>query len=275
MRIEVLGHWVGAPMGGGAASSYLVSGDGTNVLLDCGAGTLPMLHSRGLAQRLDAILISHMHRDHMLDLLALVDMAAICALYPGVAGWKKPRLLVPPGGIGMLVTLNDIWYGGREDPDDDNGPDAPGLSLKRLHGAFDVEEYRVEDRLELGDLTATFKRTYHNPGHCFSTRLTDGQATVVYSGDSGYTPELAAHAAGADLFLCEATFSESHPYWTETHGHLTGELAGRLAAEARVGRLVLTHLGPDAGVNAANLARARARFGGTVDLAHTASVYHV
>lgn len=275
MNVEVLGHWVGAPFGKGASSSYLMIGGGANVLLDCGSGTLPLLLERGMTRRLDAILISHMHRDHMWDLLPLADLAAVGALYPKVPEWRKPRLLVPPGGVETLVALNDVCYRDREVPGTDDAPGSASLSLARIVGAFDLEEYGEDDRPEFGGLAASFRRTRHGPGPCFSPRLTDGRATVVYSADAGYEPELAGHVRGADLFLCEATFSRSHPYWTEKHGHMTGEEAGRLAAEAGVGRLVLTHLGPDPEMNAANLQSARARFGGTVDLARTGSVFHV
>ena len=68
MELEVLGVRVGAPLGA-ACSSYAVSGASTVVLLDCGPGALERLWDRGLAERLDAIVISHMHMDHVLDLL--------------------------------------------------------------------------------------------------------------------------------------------------------------------------------------------------------------
>jgi len=262
-------------MGAGACSSYVVSWDGATVLLDCGSGTLPLLLERSLATRLDAIVISHMHRDHMWDLLPLADLAVVGALYPRTPEWKKPRLFVPTGGIGTLVALNDIWYKDRKEEGAEDGPEPSSPSLRRLARAFDLEEYGEKDRLEIGGLTATFRRTHHGPGPCYSPRVTNGHSTIVYSADAGYEPELAGHARGADLLLCEATFSESHPYWTEKHGHMTGEEAGRLAREAGVGRLVLTHLGPDPDVNAANLVGAKARFAGTVDLARTGSVFHL
>jgi ribonuclease BN (tRNA processing enzyme) len=275
MEVEVLGHWVGAPMGAGACSSYLVRGGGVCLLLDCGSGTLPLLLERDLTRRLDAIVISHMHRDHMLDLLPFADLAAVRALYPGCGEWVKPRLLLPPGGVQTLVSLNDVWYAGREDPDGANDPDAPAPSIKRLSGAFEMSEYGDEDRLKAGGLTISFRRTRHGPGPCYAPRVSDGRATLVYSADSGYTPDLADHARGAHLFLCEATFSAKHPYWTEKHGHMTGEDAGRLAAEAGVERLVLTHLGPDPEANRRNLADARARFGGTVNLARVGASFRV
>jgi ribonuclease BN (tRNA processing enzyme) len=68
LRFEVLGFAGAAPLEG-ACSSYVVSGGDRSVLLDCGPGTLERLWRRGLMQRLDAVVISHMHVDHVLDLL--------------------------------------------------------------------------------------------------------------------------------------------------------------------------------------------------------------
>jgi ribonuclease BN (tRNA processing enzyme) len=275
MKVEILGHWVGAPWAAGACSSYVVSSDDATILLDCGSGTLPLLLERGLTQRLDAIVISHMHGDHTMDLLPFAGLAEVGALYPGTPEWKKPRLFVPKeGGVETLVALNDVWYANRESYKAKGGQEEADALPPRFAGAFDLAQYGEEDRLELGDLIVTFQRTHHS-APCFAPRLTDGRATVVYSADAGYAPELAEHARGADLFLCEATFSEAHPYWTEKHGHMTGEEAGRLAAEAGVGRLVLTHLGPDPEVNASNLKDARDQFGGTVDLAQTGSAFYL
>lgn len=277
MKVEVLGHWVGAPLGAGACSSYLVSGGGATVLLDCGPGTIPLLQERGLTQRLDAIVISHMHQDHMLDLVPFAGLSAVTAVYPKMTEWKSIRLFVPSeGGVEILAALNAVWYGGRVAPHADkaSGKAAHASSLGRFADAFDLVEYGEEDRLELGGLSVTFQRTRHSPGPCFAPRLTDGYATVVYSADSGYLPELAVHAKGADLFLCEATFSEPHSHWTERHRHMTGELAGKLAAEAGARRLVLTHIGPDPEENASNFRQAEGKFGGQVDLAHTGSVFY-
>jgi ribonuclease BN (tRNA processing enzyme) len=68
LRFEVLGFAGAAPLEGGC-SSYVVSGGDRSVLLDSGPGTLERLWRRGLMQRLDAVVISHKHADHVLDLL--------------------------------------------------------------------------------------------------------------------------------------------------------------------------------------------------------------
>lgn len=282
MRVEILGHWVSAPAVGasGACSSYAVTGGGTTVLLDCGPGTVPLLQERDLTRRLDAVVISHVHPDHMLDLLPLASLLNFLGLLERLrsrsegAPRKKPRLLVPRGGSETLTALNAIWYGDRGAPGGKDATESGGVYRDVFADAFDLEEYGEDDRLQLDGLTISFRRTRHS-GPCFSPRVTDGRATVVYSADTGYAPEVATHAKGADLFICEATFLNPHPFWTELHGHMTGAEAGRLAAQAQVKRQVLTHLGPHTEDNEANLEKARAEFGGEVDLARTGSVYHV
>lgn len=269
LKVEVLGPRAGR-------ASYLVVSGGTTILLDCGPGTLPLLEERGLTQRLDAIVISHMDYDHMLDLLPLAGLASLSALFPGVADWRKPRLFVPrDGGAETLADLSAVWYG-------DGSPHAASRERtnevvshqNRFTAAFDVVKYGEEDQLALGAMTMRFRRTRHS-STCFAPRVTDGRSTVVYSADSGYAPELAAHAEGADLFLCEATFLEHQPALTQQHEHMTGEEAGRLAAEASVGRLVLTHLGFDPQENVTNLTKAKSKFGGVVDLAQEGNIFYV
>lgn len=259
MRVEILGHVVGSSVVGTACSSYALSSGDETVLLDCGPGTLPLLQERDLVRRLGAIVISHMHNDHLLDLVPLAQQRKLCKVFGVPSGWKKPRLLVPEeGGAETLSALSAVWYGERD----------------MFVESFEVEEYGEDDRLVLGGLDVTFWRTRHSVP-CFAPRVTDGRATVVYSADSGYAPELADHAEGADLFLCEATFLDPHPVWTRRHGHLTGEEAGRLASLAGVGRLVLIHLGPNPEENAANLRRAKSEFGGTVELARSGQIFRV
>lgn len=278
MKVEILGPWGPAPAAGeeGACSSYVVSGGGATVLLDCGPGTVSLLQERDLTRRLDAVVILHMDPGHMLDLVPFSTLGALNGLYQGTTEWERPRLYVPrEGGLETLSALNAVWFRNGKMPGTvGDGSDGVDPYLKRFAEVFELEEYGEDDRVEVKGMSLTFQRTRH-PVPCFAPRLTDGGVSVVYSSDSGYAPELAAHAAGADLFLCEATFLETHPYWTEEHGHMTGELAGRLAAEAEVGRLVLTHLSPDARQNEANLRRARGEFGGTVDLASARSVFHL
>lgn len=256
MQLNILGHWAGAPMDGGATSSYLVTDQRTKLLLDCGSGALPLLQQTIEIGELDGILISHMHPDHIYDLL---PMTSICFhLKLREASWKKIKLYVPAvNGRQVLKAVDEVMFGNQD----------------RFDTTFDIIEYEEKDVLQIGGLRVSFQRTIHWMP-CFSPRITNGRQTLVYSADTAYLPEMIEHAKGADLFLCEATMVHDHPS-NEKYGHLTGRQAGEIAAAAGVGRLVLTHLGPEREEREQNWANARQAYPGVVDLAATGAVFRL
>lgn len=266
MKVEILGPWLAAPATGsrGACSSYVVSGGGATVLLDCGPGSAMMLQERNLTQRLDAVVISHMDPDHVLGLVPLANLARSDALLSGRKRRRKLPLYVPrEDGRDVLASLETVCtMASNRHADVGERGDSPFA---------DIFEYGEDVEALLVEMHIRFRRTrHHRP--CYSPRISDDRSVFVYSADTGYTPEMVEQARGADLFLCEATLLEVHPHWTEEHGHLTGELAGRIAAQAGVSRLVLTHLGPDPKINLENLRRARVEFDGAVELAKCGKV---
>jgi ribonuclease BN (tRNA processing enzyme) len=99
----------------------------------------------------------------------------------------------------------------------------------------------------------------------------DGRA-LVYSGDSGPTPALAALAGNADLFVCEASFLEGADNPPDMH--LTGGDAGRHAASGDVRRLLLTHIPPWHDADRV-LVEARSEFSGPIELARPGAVHTV
>jgi ribonuclease BN (tRNA processing enzyme) len=255
MELEVVGIRVGSPLGA-PCPSYVVRASGTTLLLDCGPGAVDALWRSGAIGELDAILISHMHLDHMLDIAVFSTAITRMALEQRF-GARAPLPLHVPRDRGPRVLVALV--------------EALGLDRSRLDQAFQLREYAPEDTVAVGDLRATFVRTAH-PEPCFAPRLTDGDATLVYGADGAYTPALAEHASGADLLLLEATYVDDGPE-VEQFGHMTGEQAGRLAREADAGRLVLTHVMPWKEENAENVRRAREAFGGPVALAEPGAVY--
>jgi ribonuclease BN (tRNA processing enzyme) len=257
MRLEVVGVRVGSPLGA-PCSSYAVDGPDGTLLLDCGPGALESVWRSGVIDRLGALFISHMHLDHVLDLVPWTTATTREGLERRLGAAPSLPLWVPAGrGPAVLEAMQAAF----------------GHGLDRVHETFDLREYDVGDTVRACGLELTFVRTAH-PEPCFAPRCTDGEATLVYSADTTAAPELERHAAGADLLLCEATYVEPGPD-LERYGHMTGERAADLAARAGVGRLVLTHVMPFEDENAENLRRTRARFDGPVDLAEPAAVYEV
>ncbi|HEY3613108.1 MAG TPA: MBL fold metallo-hydrolase, partial [Gaiellales bacterium] len=105
---------------GEPCSSYLVEAGGARILLDCGPGAFAAL--RALDDRpLDAVVLSHLHFDHIADLIPF----GFCRRYSVLRDWPAPRLLAPPGGIARLGGLA-VAGGGDAD---------------HLDGPFALEEY--------------------------------------------------------------------------------------------------------------------------------------
>lgn len=92
---------------------------------------------------------------------------------------------------------------------------------------------------QVGPFTLRVVEVKH-PVRAYAIRVEAGGSVLVYSGDTGPTPELDELAAGADVFLCEASFVESATNPPDLH--LTGAEAGRCAATAEVGQLLITHI---------------------------------
>jgi ribonuclease BN (tRNA processing enzyme) len=223
---------------GEPCSSYLVEAGPTRILLDCGSGAFAALQALD-PRPLDAIVLSHLHFDHCADLIPF----AYSRRYAGLRGWPPPRLAAPPGGLERLAALAE----------------AGGARRDHLEGPFVLEEYRPGAALEIGEARVTFAALRH-PGVSHAIRVEAGGSALCFSGDTGGTPLLAAHAECVDLLLCESTnadVSESDDV------HLSARDAGAAAAAAGVGQLLLVHLDADRRANA--VAAAREEFGGRVE----------
>ncbi len=125
--------------------------------------------------------------------------------------------------------------------------------------------------LRLGQMTFTFTRNVH-PAPCFSMRIQKKNRIIAYISDTQWTDRLVEVAKGADLLICESSLYNA--YQGVVPGHLTAGEAGRIAHQANVGRLVLSHL-PHFGNHQDLLNQAAAVYRGPVELARTGSAYPV
>ncbi len=186
VKLTVVGCSPAWPNPGGAQSGYLVESDGGAVLLDCGPGVLARLRTQGAWPHLEAIVITHFHLDHWGDLVPWVWGS----LFRRGHGDEPhpPELWVPPGGrarleeFGVLLGFPDMF-----------------------ERVFSVAEYTVEAPFEAGPCTVTATVVPHYRVESHALRVTSGERTLAYSGDSGPSAALVAVARDADLFLCEAT----------------------------------------------------------------------
>ena len=111
MRITVLGKSPAWQDAGGACSGYLLEEGAACALLDCGNGVFGKLRTVREYDQVDAIVITHMHADHFIDLIpyafALVyaprQQAEPVGSWPGTDSPARPRLLLPEGGLRRCI----------------------------------------------------------------------------------------------------------------------------------------------------------------------------
>jgi ribonuclease BN (tRNA processing enzyme) len=200
------------------ASCYLVEADGYRLVVDLGNGALGALQRLLDLDTVDAVLLSHLHADHCVDL----------------TGWYVQRRYHPDGAVRPPLPV----YG-------------PAGVARRISGAYDTPVSHLERALafhevgegplSLGPLAITLARVAH-PVEAYAIRIEHGGRALVYSGDTGPCAALEWLATGADVLLAEASFLDGHD---EGPGlHLSGGEAGAVAAAAGVGRLLVTHVPP-------------------------------
>lgn len=226
------------------ASSYLVEADGARIVLDLGSGALgPLQRHVGVTSlgSLDAVLLSHLHPDHCMDLCGLY----VALRYGGLSAGRLLPVYGPAGAARRMAAA----YGTEPDP---------GLS-----GAFDFAAY-PDGEFAVGPFTIRVAPVVHPiPAYAISVEH-DGRR-LVYSGDTGPSDALIELARDADLLLCEAAFDDRDDELPPGL-HLTGRQAGEHAAAAGVGRLVVTHV-PPWGDRRRAVDGAGAEFSGPVELA--------
>ena len=218
MDLTIVGCSGSFPGTDSAASCYLVTADGFRLLIDLGNGAFGPLQSRTDPAQVDAVLISHLHADHCVDMGAY---QVFRKLFP--AGALPPIPVYGPAGAAHRLD--------RAAAVDDGHP---------VSEAFDFETLAA-GTFEIGPLTVTAGHMNH-PVETFGFRLEHAGRVIAYSADTGPTDGLIRLAAGADVLLCEASFTEGPGLPADQH--LTARQAGEHAARAEAGRLVLTHLMP-------------------------------
>ncbi len=264
MRITVLGKSPAWQDAGGACSGYLIEEGDACVLLDCGSGVFSKLRLYRDYTRVDAVLLSHMHPDHFLDVVPF----AFALLYAprqqpvAVDRWRgtdspaRPTIFAPAGAS---ETLGQI---------------AAACGLHDLiTRAFEVHEYDPGETLAVGPLRVRFHGVPHYLPTCaVEIAPAAGGGRITYGADHAPCETLAEFAAGTDLLMLEATLArrEDHVY----RGHLTPSEAGEHARAAGARRLVLTHISDELDALWARAEAARA-YDGPVEVAREGVVYTV
>lgn len=214
------------------------------LVLDLGSGAFGPLQALAPVETLDAVLLSHLHADHCLDVTAL----HVAATYGPTRAEVAERGLPVWGPAGLEERLGRAW-------------DAEPSSPEGMVGPLTFHAWVPRETLVVGPFAIT-PVPVHHPVPSFGLRISgpaedgaDGPAVRVlaYTGDTdadtddepGTGYRLDELAAGADLLLTEATFPCVGAGGPDLRGiHLTGRRAGAAARAAGVGRVLLTHVPP-------------------------------
>ncbi len=240
LTLTVLGCAGSYPGPGDACTGYLLDDGTTKVWLDCGPGTLSNLQRHCAITEVDAVIVTHHHPDHWLDLPVLRNALRYYLeverfdVYAPAETWHAARQLI--GDIAPTFTAHVIADGGSE---------------------------------RIGTMEVRFARTDH-PVETLAARIDAGGTSIAFTADTGPAFSLSPLGAGIAVVLAEATLATT----AAGHVHLTGAEAGALAAAAGAGRLLLTHLPPGADAEQ-HRAAAATTFDGPIEVVATNERYHL
>ena len=251
MRLTIIGCSGSFPGPDSPASCYLADteheGRTWRILLDLGSGALGALHRYADPLDVDAVFLSHLHPDHCSDIAGYYVMRKY---HPD---GSQPRIPVfgPRGTAKRMAKAYGL-------------PAQPGMNNE-----FDFRVLDEAETIELGPFTISVAKVVHSVD-AFAIKVSRGDASLVYSGDTAPAASLVQLAKGTSLLLAEASFREGANNPAQLH--MTGKQAGEAAAEAGAETLVLTHIPPWHDKQLA-FDEARPVYDGRLELAYTGATY--
>lgn len=214
MRMEwtVLGRSGGYPAPGEATSGYLLSAGDTHILVDCGAGVLAQLFRLIPLGELDAVILSHLHSDHISDLDVLK-----------YALQMRRRAGEPLANLPVYL------------------PAQPAESVPSADGVLDLRFYDSGDRIQIGPVGIELIAGEH-PIPSYGMRFSAGGKIAAYTGDTRWCAAVPRMLADARLAFMDAGSLER--LRAEPMVHMTARECAVAARECGVARAVLSHLVP-------------------------------
>jgi ribonuclease BN (tRNA processing enzyme) len=216
MRLTVLGGCGAWPAAGQACSGYLLEAGTCTLLLDPGYGTLPRLLELVPAHRVDAVVVTHSHPDHCADLNPLLRARVL-----GDVGASPLPVLAPAEALDAVLALDNV---------------------RGVREAAEHVSLADGDEVSVGPMVVAAAAVPHHVP-TVAVRVSDGDSTLAFTGDSGPDRAVVELARGADVLLAEATFPEEVP--ADERGLLCDAVhAARQGTAAGAGLTLLTHWWP-------------------------------
>ena len=222
MRLTIAGSGDAFGSGGRLNTCFWLETAKATLVVDFGASALPALKAQKLdSNAIDAIVLSHLHGDHFGGLpFLLLD-------YQFMARRERPLLIAGPLGTkARLDAAMEVFF--------------PKVSGTKWRFPWRVQEIAVGVETDvLGHALLTAGVIHQSGAPSTALRLSDGEKTFAYSGDTEWTDALLPIAAQADLFICEC-----YAYAGKMTGHISWEILKPKIPELRAKRLMLTHMNP-------------------------------
>jgi len=250
-RVRALGTGTIAFSPTRSCSGYYVEAGDVRLLMDCGSGITRRLAEHRIEwQRITHVALTHFHIDHHADLPTLI----FGLKYGMLPARSAPLQIIGPEGTRSLLEKAAAAYG--------EWLLAPGFEVT-------VRELRPEEHHDLGGAAIVPFKVPHTP-ESVAYSITRGGRRLVYTGDTGVSPELGVWARDCDLLIAECSL----PSNMAIAEHLTPEQAGALGLAARPRMLALTHFYPP--VEQVDIeAEVRRQYAGPLTLAHDGWAYEI
>jgi len=222
MRLTIVGSGDAFGSGGRFNTCFFLESAKGTLLVDCGASSLVALKAHRLdPNRVDGIVLSHLHGDHFGGLPFLLLDAQF------LSRREQPLLIAgPPGTRVRLDALLEVFF--------------PKSTGSKWRFAWRVEEIAVGIETDLlGHSLSTAEVIHQSGAPSTAVRVSDGEKIFAYSGDTEWTDALGPIAANADLFICEC-----YGYAGKIAGHITWEILKSRLADLGAKRTMVTHMNP-------------------------------
>ncbi|WP_194287427.1 MBL fold metallo-hydrolase [Gracilibacillus oryzae] len=211
MKLTTIGFWGAYPSKNEATSCYLLEEKGKKIVIDCGSGALAKLQNHIELTDLDAVIISHIHPDHIADLYCL-EYAML--IQQQLGNRQKP--------LDVFIYTENVSHLPFSYPD-----------------IFQVKQIKEDSQLQIGTLSFSFHNNLHEIP-CCAVKITDQAGkSFVYSGDTGYTESFVQFARNVDTLLIECSFFLEQKGLVK--GHLSTVEVAEIAERADVKHVILTH----------------------------------